>query len=178
MVLLVLAACGVQPVDEAEDSAVIGNVVRFAGATGCQTLGNTLPWIHTMSTTAPRIDAWFPLIGARGTTPLLSDPPIQAAWLISHERLTTPWSSPAAPGCELLVDPFATLICLDRDWSKPLPAGLRTAAWRQGPHALIILQPIPALFGRSLFLQLACMAPGENFAGMLISKGVELRIGN
>lgn len=184
LLAMLLVACGdasgaPEFAGDLEDSGVVpGSVVRFTGATGCATSGNTLPWIHTMSPAAPRVDAWFPLVAARGTTPLLSDPPIVAVWLIGHEKLTPAFSTPVAPGCWLLVEPFVGMVCPDRDPLAPLASGARSGAWREGPHAYLLLRPVPDLLGRSLFVQLVCQAPGENVAELLVSQAVELMIGN
>lgn len=156
----------------------IGRASSFHGATTCRTRGNSALWVYQTSSGPPRVDTWFTLRGHRGTTPLRSDPPIElAVWLIGHEKLTPPFSTPVAPGCWLLVKPFVGLHCLDRDPTVPLPTDKRTVAWREGPFAFLILRPEPELLGRSLFVQLACKADA-NFGGVLISRGVEVVVGD
>ena len=160
------------------DAPTPGHVRRFAGRTACRTTGNTLPWIHQLDGRAvPKANTWFALYGTRGTTPM-RDERHTFAWVVSYSRHEPPFSTPLAPGCWLLVKPDAIMFCFDRPVSFVSPVDQRIAAWREGSHAMLILRPHPELVGRSIYVQLAMHAPGENFAEVLVSQGMELVVGS
>ncbi len=103
------------------------------------------------------------VIDANGET----SPPI-VVMLMSFSPMETPVGSEAAPGCYLLVNPEHLL--------APQPTGwLRYDSGRQ----LVTLDFTPAsgLEGVSIFTQLLVIRPDANKAGMIVSKGLELHIG-
>lgn len=159
------------------DAPTPGRVRHFTGRTGCRHTSNVLPWIFQLDSKAvPRANTWFVLYGTRGTTPIADESGL-FAWIVSTSKSEPPFSTALAPGCWLLVRPDSVLWCFDRVPDADLPVDQRVAAWREGAHAMLLLRPHPELVGHSIYVQLAMHAPGENFAEVLVSQGLELVVG-
>lgn len=159
---------------EAAGEPLRGNVRMIFPATPCWPAGGVNPYAWPMRTTPT---AGSPIV-VEFTTRALAPYPEADAWLLlsTHPlQVPVPLDTIGGTGCQIVV---AAESVVPIHAGVPLSAGLilRDPAAFPGCTWLAWTPPASAV-GLHLYAQLVVHAPGENRAGLIVSPGVELLIG-
>ena len=147
-----------------------GLVRILHGNTACQPKGGVNPYVHLPSR--------MPCAGEEFTVLFVTrhggNGPDVPAWLMMAHRpieAPVPFGPYGLPGCQLLVQPDASILCVPGEWRSGLLS-------RNRGQIRFTWTPPAWTVGTSLFMQLLVSAPGDNKGGFLVSPGVEVIVGS